>query len=292
MKSFKFLAVIAILALTTVSCVEKSGKYKTLLASRDSLQTRAQTLETSYNETLDILNEIEAGFAAIRESEGKIMVDMSASEGQSATKKQKLTSQLNQIKDILAQNKTRIAQLQSKLAKSGKENSALAENIKRMESELADKTAFIASLQDELGKKNITIDKLTNDVKNLNTNVSQLTDQSNRQQATIKDQDINLNTVWYIIATSKELKASAILSGNGLFRARTVLDKEFDKTLFTKADLRQVAELETGSKKAKVLSAHPLDSYSIVKGDDGLVKIVINDKVKFWSVSKYLVVQK
>mgnify|MGYP001510475538 FL=1 len=61
MKTFRLILALAAVALTAVSCVEKSGKYLTLLAQRDSLLT----VEQKYDQTLEILNEIETGFQSI-----------------------------------------------------------------------------------------------------------------------------------------------------------------------------------------------------------------------------------
>lgn len=51
----------------------KSGKYQTLLAQRDSLLT----VEQKYDQTLEILNEIETGFQSIREVEDRVMTQIS-----------------------------------------------------------------------------------------------------------------------------------------------------------------------------------------------------------------------
>ena len=47
MKTFRLILALAAVALTAVSCVEKSGKYQTLLAQRDSLLT----VEQKYDQT-------------------------------------------------------------------------------------------------------------------------------------------------------------------------------------------------------------------------------------------------
>jgi chromosome segregation ATPase len=291
MKTIKFMTLLLALAITAVSCVEKSGKYKSLLAERDSLNAEAQVAKSNYNETLDILNDVEEGFAAIRASEDKMMVDMKGIEGKQTSKKQQVVAQINQIKEILEQNKKRIEQLQRISAQRGKENTKLSDAIKRMEAEQAEKTSMIASLQSELAKKNIQIEELTTQVSGLNSNVAQLNEVSSQQKNTIKTQDANLNSVWYCVASAKELKEKKILSGNGLFKASTVLDKEFDKSVFKQADLRDLTSIQTGSKRAKVLSTHPKESYTLDKEADQLVTIHITNAEKFWSVSKYLVVQ-
>ncbi len=291
MKTFKFFAVITVLLLSTASCVEKSDKYKTIVAERDSLQMQAQTIEAGYNETIEILNEVEAGFASIREIEGKMTLDLKSVEGDNTTKKQQIGMQLNQVKEILAQNKVRIEQLQRQSANSGKTNSTLNQTIKRMQTELEEQTNLVASLQNELAKKNIKIEELSTTVENLNTNVAELRQVAGKQQDTIKDQDKNLNTVWYTVATASELKDAQIVSSNGLFRPKTVLDKEFDRSAFIQADLRIISTVTTSSKKAKVLSSHPQDSYTLVPDENKIITIEIINPAKFWSVSKYLVVQ-
>lgn len=292
MKAIKFITVITLLAMTTVSCVENSEKYKKLVAERDSLQSSAMKLETGYNETLDILNSVDEGFAMIRAGESKMVTDMQGIEGKSGSKKEQVVSQIKQIKDILDQNKKKIEQLQKISNQLGNKNTTLLATIKRMETELAEKNALIESLQNELSQKNIQISELSTTVKGLNSNIAEMKEVSTQQQSTIKTQDSNLNQVWYCIATSKELKTAQIVSGNGLFKAKTVLDKNYDVSSFKQADLRELSSINTDSKKIKILTNHPKESYTLTEGADKKVTINITNPQKFWSVSKYLVVQK
>ena len=44
------------------------------------------------------------------------------------------------------------------------------------------------------------------------------------------------------------------------------------------------------SKKAKLLSVHPADSYTLETGKDGNMTLKINDENNFWKQTKYLVV--
>jgi ATP-binding cassette subfamily C protein CydD len=66
-----------------------------------------------------------------------------------------------------------------------------------------------------------------------------LKDESAKQQSTIKAQDESLNKVWYYIGTSKDLKEAQIVTSNGLFKAKTVMDRDFNKSVFTAADSLQ-----------------------------------------------------
>ena len=55
--------------------------------------------------------------------------------------------------------------------------------------------------------------------------------------------------------------------------------------------LRNINEIVLGTKKAKVLTTHPEDSYTVVEGGDGMLTLKILDSTKFWSVTRYLVVR-
>ena len=295
MKTLKFGALIALVGLMTVSCVEKSAKYQALLAQRDSLQNKVSSVQTEYNQSMDLLSQVDSGFAAISESEASLKIELKGVEGQTSAKKQELAEKFNQLKQVLEENKARVAKLQ-KFQRENKElagkNSKLDETIQRMETELAEKTASIEALQAELAKRDVKINELNQTVTGLNSNISSLKDESAKQQSTIKAQDESLNKVWYYIGTSKDLKEAQIVTSNGLFKAKTVMDRDFNKSVFTAADKRGLSSIPTNSKSAKIISNHPADSYTLNKGEDKMITIEILNADKFWSVSKYLVIQK
>ena len=269
MKTFRLILALAAVALTAVSCVEKSGKYQTLLAQRDSLLT----VEQKYDQTLEILNEIETGFQSIREVEDRVMTQISDIENKPLDKKQQMVSQINQIKGILLQNKERIAELEAQFAQSGRKNASLAGTIKRLQEEMTRKVAQIESLQTELSQKNIEIEELAGTVEELNKDIAGLNEVTASQKTTIEEQDSQLNV-------------------NGLFKTKSIMDGDFDKSAFTSADLRNLTRIETGSKKPKLLTSHPKESYTLTPGEDKLVTLEITDPAKFWSISKYLVIRK
>ena len=277
MKTFRLILALAAVALTAVSCVEKSGKYQTLLAQRDSLLT----VEQKYDQTLEILNEIET-----------VMTQISDIENKPLDKKQQMVSQINQIKGILLQNKERIAELEAQFAQSGRKNASLAGTIKRLQEEMTRKVAQIESLQTELSQKNIEIEELAGTVEELNKDIAGLNEVTASQKTTIEEQDSQLNVVWFCIADMKQLKEARIVEGNGLFKTKSIMDGDFDKSVFTSADLRNLTRIETGSKKPKLLTSHPKESYTLTPGEDKLVTLEITDPAKFWSISKYLVIRK
>jgi hypothetical protein len=67
---------------------------------------------------------------------------------------------------------------------------------------------------------------------------------------------------------------------------------DFDNSYFTKVDVSQVKSIDLFVKKAKLITTHPSDSYQFVVGQNGGIdKIEITNTDKFWSASKYMVIE-
>jgi predicted RNase H-like nuclease (RuvC/YqgF family) len=292
MKTIKFYAIITALVFLTASCVENSGKYKAAIAQRDSLELVKQALDSNYSQTLVVLNDIETGFSEINQKEREMKVNLKGVEGKkTTTTRQVIAAQMMEIKSGIEQNKAKIAELRRLAAKNGKTNNKLTETIKRLQSEMDDKTVQIQSLQAELEQKNIKINELNTTVDNQSKNISEQQNVMDQQKTTIKGQDKDINTVWYCIASSKKLKEAKIVSTSGLFQPKKVMDSEFDNRAFTQVDLRSLTSIATDSKNIKIITSHPQSSYVLETGDDKKITIKIINSSKFWSVSKYLVVQ-
>ena len=60
---------------------------------------------------------------------------------------------------------------------------------------------------------------------------------------------------------------------------------------FTKADLRSLMTIESHEKSAKLLTVHPAGSYKLERDNNKKYVLKITDPAKFWSVTKYLVIQ-
>lgn len=290
MRTIRFYVMITVLAFVAVSCVENSSKYKAAIAQRDSLALQKQIMDSSYNQTLTLLNDVEAGFSEINQTESNMKLNLKGVEG-STNKRAQIAAQMKAIKETMEKNKAKIAELQRLAGKNSKATAQLQETIKRLQTELDAKTTQLQSLQAELEQKNIKITELTTTVAEQGKNIAEQSSTIEQQKTTIKGQDADLHSVWYVVATSKQLKDNKIVTGGGLFQSKKLSASDFDQKNFTQADLRNLSSIPTNSKKVKILSLHPADSYKLVTGADKKITIEITNPSKFWSASKYLVVQ-
>ena len=97
-------------------------------------------------------------------------------------------------------------------------------------------------------------------------------------------QEKQINNAWFVYGTKAELKEQGILKGGEVLK-----DNDFNKDYFTEIDIRNVKNIKTYSKSARLLTTHPDGSYMLTKDGNGYYELHISNPSRFWSVSKYLV---
>lgn len=288
----KILLSVAVMAsMMFTACNSKSGDVEKLRQENDSLvQLNAQT-KADFDEMLQLMNDVEDGFKQIKEAENYLVVQSSATGEVDMTTRERLKSDMQLVAQTLKDNKEKLAKLQSQLKNSKYQSSQFQKTVERLNAEIESKTAMIVSLQEELAKRDVRIQELDNAVSELAGQVNTLSEETEKQKSTISSQEKEINTVYYVFGTTKELKEQKIISGGGLFKASEVMKGDFNKNYFTKEDLRTFKQVSLESKKAKLLTTHPEGSYTFEKNDKDLLTLVITNPTEFWSLSKYLVIK-
>lgn len=290
MRNNLFVIVLLLVAVASSCNVERSEKYQTLLAERDSLYTEVVAAKGGFDQALTTINEIENALESVRAAEGIIM--MENEEGNT----NKAVSEINAIQQTLQENRNKIAELEKQLASQGVQSKALNQTVSRLKKQLEEKDSYINSLKEELQQSrqqiadlNTQVSDLHENIDSLNENIDVLSVQNAAQQATIENQDAALNTVWVCIATPQVLKEKGIVKG-GLFQANEINNKGFDQHQFMQADKRELTNVPLNTRRATIITTHPEDSYEIVEDENKSKVLYIKDKEAFWSISKYLVV--
>ncbi|MCD7713775.1 MAG: hypothetical protein LUI08_02410 [Prevotella sp.] len=281
MKHPVFITIFAAL-LMLGACQNKNAEKDDANEQRiDSLMLANRQKDAEINDMLATFNEIQEGLRIITEAENKVTL---LKDDENANNTEQIKKYMQVISEQMRLNRELVAKLRNQLRESTVEGEQLKKTIDTLTEELARKDEELQGLRAELEQKNIQIAELGETVSTLETNVSNLTQENTSKAQTISSQDKALNTAWYVFGTKKELKDQHIISDNQVLRS------SFNQNYFTKIDIRVDKEIKLYSKSAKVLTAHPADSYTLLQDANKQYVLRIKDADKFWSTSKYLVV--
>lgn len=280
----KKLFILPLCLMALVACNDGKKAEERAQRERDSLMQVIDEKETELNEIMGSINEVQEGFRLINEAEGRITVANSNPEASSS--RDVIRENIAFIQETMQQNRTAIQQLRERLKSTTVNVEKLSKTIENLSAQLDAQTKRVQELEAQLAEKDILIAEQGEQINSLNENVSNLTADNKQKQETIQAQDKDLNTAWFVFGTKAELKEQKILQKGDVLKANN-----FNKDYFTKIDIRIDKEIKLYSKSAELLTTHPNGSYSLVKDSKGQYVLKITSPEKFWSTSKYLVIQ-
>lgn len=283
MKAIKILMSAAV-ATALTSC--GGGSESNWQQERDSIMEVNEQQQQVLDDLTSSLVEVSASLDSIAQGEGMLR---SSNESPVITKEQMLKN-LEAFKATLQENKERMAKLQKQLATRTDQLGQLSKLVDHLNAEIAAKEARIAELEEQLAQANADMDLLRLDINSLSKTVSSLQDENAEQRQTMEAQTAEANKAYYVVGTSRDLKEKGLLTGGGLLKKKKVNYESLNQALFTKIDIRNTTQFNIPSKKAKVLTDAPSDSYTITQNGNSCT-LRITNVTRFWSISRYLIIQ-
>jgi len=271
-------------ALSLGACNLTDGKSDAAQQERDSLQRIINEKDMELDDILGTFNEVQEGIRRINEAEGRVTI--ADGNPESASSRDVIRENMEFIQQAMQQNREMIAQLQEKLKNSSIKGTKMQKTIENLQAQIDAQAARIQELEASMAEKDALLEIQGNAIAGLSNDVAALTEDNRAKTEKVQQQDKELNTAWFVFGTKSELKEQKILTNGDVLK-----NGDFNKDYFTKIDIRYDKDLKFYSKSAQVLTAHPAGSYQLAKDKQGLYEIHITDPQKFWSISKYLVVQ-
>ena len=262
---------------------EAKKKAEELQARTDSLMNQTMQKDEAINEFVRSINDIQSTLDTIKMKENVINLSTERGGELKQTAKDQIKTDIQTIYSMMLQNKAQLVKLSKKLKAANMKVDELQKMVSRLEADIASKTAQLEDLREKLAKMNIKFEAASLKIDTLSKTVNEQGQKINDQTQTIAAQEEALNTAYYVIGTSKDLKK------NGVIKKGDILS-DFNKELFTKIDIRKTTEISILSKKAKILSSHPSTSYKFTGDKKVIQSLQILDYKAFWSNSKYLVI--
>lgn len=283
-----FAVILALFLAFSTSCNNK--EMEKLKAENDSLKNVVNESTNQVDQYLAAFNKIQENLNTIKQKEHIIDINTKDSSEITPDVEESINNDINTIYSLMQENTQALITLKKQLRQSGIKNKQLEATISNYEKMLKQKDEEITQLTQKLQQMNINLQQMQQQMTEMQNNIDTLTQIQQQQNQTINQQDQMLHQVYYVVGTKDELINHSILTKNGLL-SKLSIDPNFDKSYFTTADDRQIEIIPINSKKIKILTTHPENSYTLVKDKNNvIVSLKITDKTSFWNASKFCVI--
>ena len=194
--------------------------------------------------------------------------------------------------DLLTRQRERINQLEAQMGEGGKERERMKGLIGILSKQIEEKDATIQKLQKKVETQDFNVALLQDEINGLYTKIATLKHENKSQAEALTVAQEMLSEGYYIMGSSSELKKLGVLSSRFLGKSKVNVD-EIDESIFTKIDTRDFLQLTIPSKKVTIKSQHPSTSYKLTTDKkSGTTTLDIVDELDFWSVTRFLIIQK
>ena len=265
-KSIQILLTAVIVALLAAVAVSYQ-KYREAAVSYAAVKAESDATRERYSAAIGEI-------AAIQDSLNAIVVKGTATP---------LTSSDLEVERRLAQTGgdralARIAVIKAGIERAKARIEQLAAGLRSSGIKMAGLQMMIANLNQTVAEKEGLVTELSTKVDALQTRVAGLSTEVESQAATIEDKRRELGTVYYVVATRKDLTSKGVVEAKGglLGLGRTLKPSgQINESLFTSMDTDRETVIHIPGVKAQVLSAQPLSSYELLPaGDEIMLRIL------------------
>jgi hypothetical protein len=297
MKDYRVPA-LCLVALTLIGCPSKQeleklqAENKTLAEEKQRSQRELGAAGAATAEMQTTLDDVQKSLEDLRIKELKaIRTSITvAQEGKTAAAQQRdeLKGEIEEIRKSVRANLEKLAVLQKQKKTSDEKATTLERLVGELRRSLEEKEATIAALEEKTQELVKTAEELRGTVKEKEALVKE-------KEATIADRESQMSTAYVLIASQGTLKKAGLVEKKGAvlgLGGNWQRTGQFDDTLFKPLDTRKDTEFAVGAApdKARVLSDHPKDSYTLSAAGPKASTLTITDAARFWKGSRYLVV--
>lgn len=287
---FARVSVLTVLPFTLVACVSKKefeqvkAENKTLDEEKQRSQRELGAAGAATAEMQATLDDVQKSLEDLRVKELKaVRTSLAvAQEGKAAPgRREELKAEIEEIRNVVKANLAKLSALQKQKSASDQKVTTLERLIGELRRNLEEKEATITALEEKTLVLAKEADELRGTVK--------------EKEAAIVDRESQMSTAYVLIATRSALKKSGLVEKKGSvlgLGGNWQRTGQFDETLFKQVDTRKETEFAVGAApdKARVLSDHPKDSYTLAGTGPKASTLTVTDAARFWKGSKYLVV--
>lgn len=275
--------VLALVGLIAACNTELKQELETVKNEKEQLEAENRAKDSVVAAFTDALLEIQESLNLIREKESSVNVALEGNVERQPELKLSIFENISAINELLETQKAKIAELNKKLAGLGGQMANLKKIVKEMEVQIQERDEAIKQLTATIEQRDLRISELSEKISTMTA----------ENEKAMRDKEYELNKIYYVIGTKKELMEADLIDKKGGFigigRVKT-LATNLNKQLFTEADRRQLNALPFEGRKVELISKHPEGSYEWDMEGKNYKGINITNVDRFWSGTKFLVI--
>ncbi len=282
---FSFLVLLLMLFIG-FSCEAPRDDAEHLQQENEKLREKLEQNQENVEAYFSALNEIESNLRIIKEREEIITGETSRDFELGPGQQDRINQDIMVIGELMENNRLLIESLNNRIRSSQVRISGFEQMVDRLNQTIEDKEIEIQILRNHLSRLNLEVDYLT-------ARVDTLESETRQKSRMLAEQTLEMNTAWFAMGSRRELTEHNIISREGGFLGlgRTNrLKADFDRDFFTRLDVTRDFKITIFGENPEVITTHPAESYQIVE-EEGETFLQISDAQRFWSTSRYLVIQ-
>lgn len=250
--------------------------------SKSKLKKQNESLTSSFESATSTINEIQANLDSIESGLGGQLFSSKETPLNAEDRRSQIINSIRNMKTQIDSDKQRIAELEKRLANSTYKIKGLEELVAKLKASVAAKEKIVAELSGKLGVMEETLfaEKLLTQ-EQIGLRDQEIADKA----AVIAEQEKDINTIFYIYGTRKELTEKNIINREGgilgIGKVST-LDKTNELAKYKSFDLKEVDGISFPASRRgySILSNQNAASYRVDKvGDSYILKVT--DKETF-----------
>lgn len=293
------LVLLLVIVIAGVIILKSKSQIDDLSNQNASLYETIELRDSLVNEMTATFEEIEENLTFVRNKRDQMV--LKPQEGQ-ANQKKMLVDDIKLMNEMLAASSTKIEELDKKLKNSGFEIKSFRNKIAQLTKSIEEQDSSIQELRAEIEQRDYKISEMGTQLATLQTDIAVKEDSllSKSQAIADKSQIIvekenEINKAYVAVGTHDQLVKHGVLTEEGGFLGigkNVVIRDDLNQNYFTKLDIRNTNQFPINSKRVKLISEHPANSYTLVEQGDKIAYLEIENPDEFWKLTKYVIVEK
>lgn len=287
-----------VVVIAGIVITKKTAQIDELNMQNANLYETIELRDSLVNDMTNTFAQIEENLTFVRNKRDQMV--LKPQEGQENQKKM-LVEDIKLMNEMLAESSKKIEELDKKLKNSGLEIKSFKNKIAQLTKSIEEQDNSIRQMRAEIDQRDYKISEMGTQLTALQNDIAVKEDSlvsksqviADKSQ-TIVDRENEINKAYVAVGTHDQLLKNGVLTKEGGFLGigkNLAIRDDLNQKYFTQLDIRNTNQFPINSKKVKLISEHPANSYTLVEENDKIAYLEIDNPSEFWKLTKYVIVE-